>query len=71
MLIFLEVKITGPRTILCDFGVHFEVQFRMLSEEKLFFWVASFFDSSQVSMGYRRIDPETARDCTCETSRFL
>ena len=28
---------TGPGTILCDFGVHFEVQFRMFFEEKLVF----------------------------------
>ena len=48
------MKKTGPRTILCDFGVHSEAQFRMFFEEKLFFLVAYFFFDFYVFLGRGR-----------------
>ena len=52
--VFLEEKKTGPGTILCDFGVHFELQFHMFFEEKLFFGVAYFFFDFDVFFGRGR-----------------
>ena len=54
MSVFLEVKKAGPGTILCDFGVHFEVKFRMFFEEELFFGVAYFFFDFYVFFGSGR-----------------
>jgi hypothetical protein len=45
---------TCPGTIFCDFGVHFEVQFRMFFEEKLVFGVAYFFFDFDVFFGRGR-----------------
>ena len=52
--VFFEEKQTGTGTILCDFGVHFEVQFHMFFEEKLVFGVAYFLFDFDVFFGRGR-----------------